>query len=118
MSKEFGIVRMNKMIRTSNSVPKTKVLWSVRAIVLALLMLMCVSTTTTTAQNVDDIPAYWCRNGLFSSDKAEFKLAKVGGNWTARIHFLNDADGCPSPEVKCETKSYLITGDQVLVSRK
>lgn len=79
-------------------------------------LLMCVATSTM-AQEVDDIPANWCRDGLFASDKAEFKLAKVGGNWTARIHFWNDDDGCPSQKVKCETKRYLITGDEVLVSR-
>jgi hypothetical protein len=83
---------------------------------LGLLMLACVAVSAV-AQEADDNPANWCRNGLFPSDKAGFKLAKVGGNRTARIHFLNDDDGCPSPEVKCETKSYLITGDEVLVSR-
>ncbi|HEX8285922.1 MAG TPA: hypothetical protein VF588_21370 [Pyrinomonadaceae bacterium] len=83
---------------------------------LGLLMLTCV-TASAAAQGADDNPANWCRYGLFASDKAEFRLAKVGGNWTARIHFLNDDDGCPSPEVKCETKSYLVTGDEVLVSR-
>ncbi len=87
------------------------------SILFLLSMLLCASHTAT-AQTADGNPANWCRNGLFASDEAEFKLAKVGGNWTARIHFLNDDDGCPSPEVKCETKSYLITGDQVLVSRK
>ncbi len=79
-------------------------------------MSLCVFTSLI-AQEADDNPANWCRNGLFPSDKAEFKLAKIGGNWTARIHFLKDDEGCPSPEVKCETKSYLITGDEVLVSR-
>lgn len=94
----------------SNSLPAREILFG-------LLMVLCVSATTG-AQEADEYPANWCRNGLFASDKADFKLAKVGGNWTARIHFLNDDDGCPSPEVKCETKSYLITGDQVLISRK
>jgi len=89
--------------------PKTETL-------VALLLLLCVSATTA-AQGTDDYPANWCRNGLFPSDEAGFKLAKVGGNWTSRVHFLNDDDGCPSPEVKCETKRYLITGDHVLVSR-
>ncbi len=83
-----------------------------------LLPWLYLAATAATAQVVNDYPANWCRNGLFASDAAEFKLATVGGNWTARIHFLNDDDGCPSPEVKCETKSYLVTGDQVLVSRK
>lgn len=83
----------------------------------SLLLLLCVSATTR-AQDADEYPANWCRTGLFAADKSGFKMAKVSGNWTARIHFLNDDDGCPSSEVKCETKSYLVTGDQVLVSRK
>lgn len=90
-----------------------------RKIFAGLLLWLCVAATAAAAQEAaNDYPANWCRNGLFASDAAEFKLATVGGNWTARIHFLNDDDGCPSPEVKCETKSYLITGDQVLISRK
>jgi hypothetical protein len=91
--------------------------WRARVILSGLLALMCVSVATK-AQEVEDYPANWCRNGLFASDRADFKLAKIGGNWTARIHFFKDDDDCPSYTVKCETKSYLITGDQVLVSRK
>lgn len=90
---------------------------TVKEILLALLMLMSVSAIAT-AQKADEYPASWCRNGLFTSDEAEFKLAKVGGNWTARIHFFSDDEGCPVYDVKCETKRYLITGDEVLVSRK
>lgn len=88
-----------------------------RVILSGLLALMCVSVATV-AQEVEDYPANWCRNGLFASDRADFKLAKIGGNWTARIHFFKDDDDCPSYTTKCETKSYLITGDQVVVSRK
>ncbi|HZG51159.1 MAG TPA: hypothetical protein VEZ40_03390 [Pyrinomonadaceae bacterium] len=87
-----------------------------RVILTGLLMLCAVVATT--AQQAEDYPANWCRNGLFPSDDAEFKLAKVGGNWTARVHFFNDDDDCPSYTVKCETKRYLITGDEVVVSRK
>ena len=89
-----------------------------RVILSGLLALMCISGAAK-AQEVEDYPANWCRNGLFAADRAEFKLAKIGGNWTARIHFLrDDEDDCPNHTVKCEMKSYLITGDQVLVSRK
>jgi hypothetical protein len=88
-----------------------------KQILLASLMLLCVSGTVM-PQKADEYPANWCRNGLFPSDEAEFRLAKIGGNWTARIHFLKDDDDCPNDTVKCEMKSYLITGDQVLVSRK
>lgn len=81
------------------------------------LLLVCVPATAT-AQGMEDYPANWCRNGLFASDDAEFKLATIGGNRTARIHFFSDDEGCPNYDVKCEMKSYLITRDQVLVSRR
>ena len=80
-------------------------------------MLMCASTKTP-AQNINDNPANWCRNGLFPSDEAEFKLAKVSGIKGTQIHFFNDDDGCPSADAKCRMRSYLITGNQVLVSRR
>jgi hypothetical protein len=88
-----------------------------KQILLACVMLLCVSSTVT-PQKADEYPANWCRNGLFAADEAEFGLAKIGGNWTARIHFYKDDDDCPTDTVKCETKKYLITGDQVVVSRK
>jgi len=105
------------MAKADNVIPRTKRSLPVREILSALLMLLCVSATAT-GQKAEDYPANWCRNGLFPSDDAEFGLAKIGGNWTARIHFFNDDDDCPRYDVKCEMKSYLITGDEVLVSRK
>jgi hypothetical protein len=89
----------------------------VKEIILSLFLSACVPTVVA-AQGSDGYPANWCRNGLFSSDEAEFRLATVGGNRTARTHFYNDDDGCPSAAAKCETKSYLIAGDRVVVSRK
>jgi hypothetical protein len=91
--------------------------WLKQILLASMLLLLCLSTTVR-PQKADEYPANWCRNGLFPSDEAEFGLAKVGGNWTARIHFFKDDDDCPDYTVKCETKKYLITGDQVLVSRK
>jgi hypothetical protein len=117
MREKSGMLKMNKMTRVRNAIPKLKRSIAAKGILLVSLLLVCLPTMTP-AQSIDDIPANWCRNGLFASEQTEFKLAKVGGNWTARIHFLNDDEGCPSPEVKCETKRYLITGDQVVVSRK
>lgn len=108
---------LNEMAKTKDVIFGIKIPMATRKVFLALLMLMSVSITTT-AQTTEDFPANWCRNGLFASDDAEFGLAKIGGNWTARIHFFKDDDDCPEYTVKCEMKSYLVTGDQVLVSRK
>lgn len=88
-----------------------------RAMLLALLMLLCVATTTP-AQDVNGNPANWCRNGLFPADEAEFKLATVSGKKGTQLHFLNDDDGCPSAAAKCRLRSYLISGNQVLVGRR
>jgi hypothetical protein len=49
----------------------------------------------------------------------DFKVAKVVGQRNAKIHFLNDEEDCPkSSDAKCRKNSYLIPGDQVIVSRK
>lgn len=85
-------------------------------IVFALLMLMCTSTTAS-AQSVADNPANWCRNGLFPSLET-FNLANVTGDRRTRTYFFSDDDDCPSRAAKCKTRSYLIAGDQVLVSRR
>lgn len=108
---------VEQMTRVRSVICVMKITAPARVFLQALFMLACASSMAV-AQGVSDNPANWCRNGLFPSDEAEFKLAKVGGNWTARIHFFNDDDGCPGEEVKCETKSYLITGDEVIVSRR
>jgi hypothetical protein len=105
------------MAKVNNVMPRMKISLPLRGILTALLLLLCASATAT-GQEAGDYPANWCRNGLFPDDAAEFRLAKVGGNWTARIHFFKDDDDCPNYTVKCEMKSYLITGDEVLVSRK
>lgn len=89
-----------------------------RLIPLGLLMLMCVFAASSSAQNVVTNPANWCRNGLFPSEGTEFKLAQVTGIKGARIHFFSDADGCPDNKAKCVMRSYLITGDQVLISKR
>lgn len=114
---KFELVWAKKMTRAKDVIRDMTIPLPARAILLALSMLLCISTKTP-AQNVNDNPANWCRNGLFPSDEAEFKLATVSGLKGTRIHFLNDDDGCPSADAKCRMKSYLIAGNQVLVSRR
>jgi len=104
------------MARASNFILEIKIPLPAKVILLALLILMCASPKTP-AQNINGNPANWCRNGLFPSDDAEFKLATVSGIKGTKIHFSNDDDGCPSADAKCRMRSYLVTGNQVLVSR-
>jgi hypothetical protein len=80
------------------------------------LMLVCPATAF--PQRATGNPENWCRNGAFPSDGTDFKVAKVIGGGRARVHFLKDDGDCPqSGEAKCQAKSYLIPGDEVLVSR-
>ncbi len=97
--------------------PHIKIPLPAREILLALLMLLCVCTKTP-AQSVDDNPANWCRNGLFPSGEAEFKLATVSGIKGTQIHFFSDTDDCPRADPKCLMSSYLVSGNQVIVSKR
>ncbi len=63
----------------------------------------------------DDIPATWCRNGLFTRSDLEFKLARIKGSKISRTYFYGDDDDCPNSE-NCRSKSYVIAGDEVITS--
>jgi hypothetical protein len=89
-----------------------------RIIFSVLLMLAGVSAAEVAAQNVGENPANWCRNGLFPSEGTEFKVARVTGMKSARVHFFSDEENCPNDKAECKSKSYLIPGDQVLISKK
>lgn len=65
---------------------------------------------------VDGSPPNICRNGLFTRQTADFKLAYVKGKRNQRTHFYGDENDCPN-SVNCKKKSYLITGDEVIIGR-
>ena len=87
-------------------------------ILLVLLMLTFVCAEEAAAQNIGDNPANWCRNGLFPSEGTEFKLAQVTGIKATQIRFFSDDNGCPDNKAKCAMRSYLISGDRVLISKR
>jgi hypothetical protein len=65
----------------------------------------------------DGNPENWCRNGFFANSE-EFRLAKVVGAKGARVYFYSDDDDCPNASLaKCKKKSYLVTGDKLIVSK-
>lgn len=55
-----------------------------------------------------------CRNGLFSGEPP-FALAEVSG--ADRVRFHEDVDGCPWSGEGCATKSYVVPGDKVVISK-
>lgn len=64
-------------------------------------------------------PENWCRNGAFPTDSQDFKIGKVksGAKAAKKVYFYNDyEDDCPTNE-KCREKSYIVPGNEVIVSR-
>jgi hypothetical protein len=64
----------------------------------------------------DGYPENLCRPGYFSRESKDYKLARIIGNKTDKIHFYgDDPEDCPQGK-NCRLKSYLIPGDEIIVS--
>ncbi len=79
------------------------------------LALLLMALSAPAFAQTEDNPANWCRGGPFTDGGVEYKLARAVGRKGARVYFHGDDEGCPSP--KCRLKSYVIPGDELLVSR-
>lgn len=67
---------------------------------------------------IEGNPENWCRNGLFPRENAGFSIAKIKAKKGEKVYFYNDFEEyCPN-NVKCREKSYVISGNEVIVSRK
>ena len=84
------------------------------ALRLFVLALFCAAAPAY-AQDAGGNPVNWCRNGPFTSESKEFRLARVRGARGSRAYFHGDDEGCPS--AKCRQKAYVVAGDELLVSR-
>ena len=82
-----------------------------------LLLLVTCAPALASAQDESGNPSNWCRNGAFTSDAKEFRLARVVGEKSARVYFYGDDDDCPKPDAKCRQKAYVLPGDALIVSR-
>jgi len=85
----------------------------------ALAAVLAGSAMAANAARAADDESKWCRNGLFPSQQQDIGLARTVG--ASRIYFYNDAgttDGCPRVDKSCRDRSYLITGQEVLVSKR
>lgn len=59
-------------------------------------------------------PENWCRGGSFPKDSDVFSVGTVK---SSKAYFYNDdADDCPISE-SCREKSYVVSGDKVVVAR-
>jgi hypothetical protein len=65
---------------------------------------------------IEGNPENWCRNGFFARESSDYKLAKIKGKTGEKIYFYGDDGDCPNGK-NCRRKSYLMAGDEVIVSR-
>ncbi|MBX3243541.1 MAG: hypothetical protein KF685_03620 [Acidobacteria bacterium] len=85
-----------------------------------LLFIFCLFPFIGQAQ-MEGNPENWCRGGFFTRDTENFRIAvvnKMTGKKVKRAYFSNDdRSDCPGA-IGCETKSYVIPGDEVLINRE
>jgi hypothetical protein len=62
-------------------------------------------------------PENLCRNGFFPRESKTYRLARITGKKGEKIYFHGDErEDCPGGK-DCRLKSYLIPGDEIIVSR-
>lgn len=82
-----------------------------RFIVLFSLLPLLVLTA---AAQQEGNPENWCRGGSFPKDSEVFSIGTVKAS---KAYFYNDyEDDCPTSE-SCREKSYVVSGDKVVVAR-
>ena len=83
---------------------------------LALLACSLLPPSPASAQlkgNPDNV----CRNGYFPRESTNYRMAKIKGAAGDKIHFHgDDSERCPD-DAACRLKTYVIPGDEILVSR-
>lgn len=83
----------------------------------ALSLLFLIPLVISAQEDDSGNPSNWCRNGHFANG-SEFRLAKVVGAKGAKVNFYSDDNGCPNASLAmCKLKSYLISGDTLIVSK-
>ena len=73
--------------------------------------------TIQASAQLDGNPENFCRNGAFPRESREYRLARITGKKGERVYFYGDErEDCPAGR-DCRLKSYVIPGDEVIVSR-
>lgn len=83
---------------------------------LVLVFLSLLLATPASAQ-LEGNPENWCRNGHLPRESKDYRLAKIKGAAGDKVYFHDDGhERCPADQ-SCRGKAYVITNDQVIVSR-
>lgn len=81
---------------------------------IGMLQRRCALLCLLLAPAAQAIEPHSCRNGLFPAFAGQVRPAEVVAGSGERIHFRDDAIGCPEDHA-CQQKAFLVSGDRVLV---
>lgn len=84
------------------------------AIMIRILLLLLLLSLAYPAHSLEP---YTCQNGAFPSFDGEISSAVITADSGSRVHFRDDAKGCPDAET-CIQRAYLINGYRVLLSHR
>jgi hypothetical protein len=73
-------------------------------------------TVTTINVHASEIQPYSCRKGLFPSEQASLRLAKVSDN-VKNLNIYDDGVNCPKNVTFCKTNMYVVAGDELIVNK-
>jgi hypothetical protein len=76
-------------------------------------LMLCVSSARAATTDEE-----MCRNGLFPSLLRNVRLAVFTGEAESRLYFFGDMDGCPSLGTNCQSKNYVVPGDELIVGKQ
>jgi hypothetical protein len=79
------------------------------------ILFAAIALAIPTAAAAADEDDGFCRNGGFPIENSTFGVATIQG--AGRAYLLDDMNGCPNASPKCQTHTYLITGDRVVTGR-
>ena len=83
----------------------------------AILIISTFIFATQASAQLAGNPENFCRNGAFPRESRDYKLARITGKKGERVYFYGDErEDCPGWK-DCRLKSYVIPGDEVIVSR-
>lgn len=82
-----------------------------------VVLVMILGTTLSVFAQLDGNPENLCRNGAFPRESESYSIARVAVKRAARSYFYGDEGDCPKAK-NCRRRSYLVRGDEVIVSRK
>lgn len=89
------------------------VLKVMRNITVSILVLICAISAFS---QLDGNPPSWCRGGSFLHESEDYQIARINGDAKEKAFFLDDTrEGCPGKG--CESKSYVVPEDEVVISR-